>query len=413
MIKKSLAAATALAVLCLLLAACSGERTTPSPSDNESGGISLKYAEHLLLTEGDGYTIATLADPWHEGRTLHRYILVPDSAHLPDSVWQSHLFRSATIVRTPLRRAVVPTSVHCGLLLNIGCGEQIAGVAGLQYIKLPYIQERVAQGLVADCGNGTSPTLETIVDINADAVIVSPVQNCNYGRLEQWGRPIIEAADYMETSALGRAEWMRFYGRLFGAEAAADSLFEVVETNYNSLKDKATASTVAVLMDKISSGGVWYVPGGQSTIGRLIVDAGARNPFADYDVSGSVPLAFESIFDRMGAVTGSKDKVVSKKKAASKDKAASKNSIADSGVWLIRYNADSDLTYATLAAEREGYERLAPYKARRVYGCNTRHSRFYEETPFRPDLLLRDLIIVTHPNDTTLGRLRYFAPLKQ
>ena len=83
------------------------------------------------------------------------------------------------------------------------------------------------------------PDVERIIDLNADAILLSPFENNGgYGRLEQIGVPIIECADYMERSALGRAEWMKFYGILFGREHEADSLFAVVKQNYTSLSQK-------------------------------------------------------------------------------------------------------------------------------------------------------------------------------
>ena len=76
-----------------------------------------------------------------------------------------------------------------------------------------------------------------IIDLHPDAIMLSPFENSGgYGRVEKLNIPIIECADYMETSALGRAEWMRFYGLLFGQAQKADSLFAEVEKNYNELK---------------------------------------------------------------------------------------------------------------------------------------------------------------------------------
>lgn len=99
------------------------------------------------------------------------------------------------------------------------------------------------------------PYPRKIIDINADAILISPFQNSGgYGRLDEWGNPIIETADYMETSALGRAEWMKFYGMLFGVEDKADSMFNDIEKRYNELVKLARTSTVSksVLVDKIA-----------------------------------------------------------------------------------------------------------------------------------------------------------------
>ena len=119
-----------------------------------------------------------------------------------------------------------------------------------------------------------------------------PFENSGgYGRVEKLNIPIIECADYMETSALGRAEWMRFYGLLFGEAQKADSLFAEVEKNYNELKALvAPLSYAPSVISELKNGSAWYVPGGKSTSARIYADAGANYVFADDEHSGSVPL---------------------------------------------------------------------------------------------------------------------------
>ena len=198
--------------------------------------------------------------------------------------------------------------------------------------------------------------------------------------------PIIECADYMETSALGRAEWMRFYGLLFGVAPQADNLFAEVDSCYQRLKMRAQLSSTSFsVVSELKSGSAWYVPGGRSTIGRLFQDACGRYAFADDTHSGSVPLAFETVFDKAG----------------------------DADVWLVKYNRDRDMSYADLEADYIGYTGFKAFKTRNVYGCNTAKVPFYEETPFRPDYLLSDLIQILHPEIGDLGGLRYFCRLKE
>lgn len=378
------------AAVVLLLCSCSGGSTTAAFSGGDT--VRMKYAERLTIVKHDGYTVAALADPWNSGRTLHTYILVPDTSKpaVVKTVKQlagdmkAGSGGAVTIVRTPLRRAVVTTAVHCGLIMSLGKGDAIRGVCDRKYIRNEWIRQQCTAGRIADCGNGITPTLEKIIDINADAIIISPFQNSGgYGRLDEWGNPIIEAADYMETSALGRAEWMKFYGMLFGAERMADSLFCEVERRYAELSQIARKSAVrkSVIIDKVS-GPVWYVPGGRSTLGRLIADAGADYAFSADGSSGSLQLTFESVLTKAG----------------------------NSDVWLVRYSSPSALTYRSLQSENNGYAMFKAFRERQVYGCNTATSNFYEDTPFRPDMLLRDIIIITHPDIKHLGEPRYFKP---
>ena len=91
-----------------------------------------------------------------------------------------------------------------------------------------------------DCGDGMAPNIERIIALNPDVMIMSPFENSGgIGKLQQLNIPVVMAADYMEQSPLGRAEWMKLYGMLFGCEQTADSLFNVVDSTYNSLKSMA------------------------------------------------------------------------------------------------------------------------------------------------------------------------------
>ena len=361
----------------VLLSACGGH--TPGKGKGEGDTLSLNYASRIKVVRFDGFTQVSLADPWNSGMTLHRYILVPVDKPLPGNLPEG------TVVRTPLKKAVVSTSVHCGLIIDLGRGDAIAGICEPQYIHIPWVLERVEKGEIADCGSGLSPTVEKIIDLSPDAIFLSPFQNSGgYGQIEHLGIPIIETADYMETSALGRAEWMKFYGLLFGAEQAADSLFAGVERSYLELKAKAEADTErpTVLMDK-QVGSVWYVPGGQSTIGKLIADAATNYPWSGNDDSGSLSLPFESVLD----------------KAQQAD------------VWLFRYNSPNDISFPELLSENQGYAQFKAFNSKNVFGCNTATVNFYEETPFHPERLLRDIVSITHPK-LNLGSPSYFQKLK-
>ena len=86
----------------------------------------------------------------------------------------------------------------------------------------PAIREGLKAGRIVDMGEATAPNVEMMIDKGAELVIVSPFQNSGYGPVEKLGIPIIEGADYMESLPLGRTEWIRFYGMLFGKEALAD-----------------------------------------------------------------------------------------------------------------------------------------------------------------------------------------------
>ncbi len=367
-------------IILLLLTACGGNSKTSSLSTG-GAAITMRHAEYLSLEEHAGYTLAHVRNPWDSTGILHTYILIDKAEPLPD-----HLPKG-TVVRTPIERSIVYSGIHGSLLKELGALESIAGVCDLSYILLPDIHERHRQGKIMDAGDSMSPDMERIIDLHPDAILLSPFENSGgYGQVEKLGIPLIECADYMETSPLGRAEWMRFFGRLVNRAVRADSLFTAVEESYLALKGMTdTLSHRPTLISDLKSSSTWYMPGGRSTLARLYADAGAEYVFADDTRNGSIPLSFETVFDKGENAT----------------------------FWLIKYNFANDKTYSGLKREYAPYASFRAFREHRVYGCNTGKAAYYEETPFRPDRLLKDLIKVFHPELVEGYEPVYFKALKE
>ena len=369
-----------LLIIAVLLTACGGAKKKAS-QQAEGDAVAFKYATQISIEKFDGYTVATIKNPWKEGMVLHRYVMIPADQEVPNHI------PSGTVVRTPLKRAVMFTTMHCAMLMEFGKQSCISGVADLKYIKIPWIQEQVAKGRITDVGDGMSPVIEKIIDEHPDALFLSPFENSGgYGKLEEINIPIIECADYMEASPLARAEWLRFYGMLFGCEERADMLFQSVDNSYQQLKALAAKAKTkpSVLVDKVT-GSVWYVPGGKSTIGQMIKDANGQYAWADDEHSGSISLPFETVLERAG----------------------------DANVWLFRYSSDHDITYDELLSEHHGYNQINAFKQQTAYGCNVENSLFYEESPFHPERLLGDFIHILHPELEIINSMRYFKAVNR
>ena len=366
--------------LVLLLTACGGRSKTSSAFTNGEI-LPLKYAENLTLIKGEGYTEARLRNPWDTTAILRTYILVEKDKPMPD-----HL-PPGTIVRTPLSKALVYTGVHCALIHELGMVKSIGGICELQYIKVPEIIEGCRKGTIVNAGEGTNPDIEKIIDLHPDALLLSPYENSGgHGQVEKLKVPIIECADYMETSALGSAEWIRFYGLLFHQQAKADSIFAIVEKNYNELKALASSQAKKPkVMCELKSGSAWYVPGGRSTTGKLYKDAGGDYLFDSYPNSGAVPLSFETVFDKA----------------------------QDADVWLMKYNQPSDKTMAGIREDYSPYANFEAFKKRNIYHSNTSYKEYYEDFPFHPDLVLKDLIKIFHPSLLPEYELKYFSKLAE
>lgn len=364
----------------LLLSACGGRSKTSSVQE---GGdtLKMKYATNLSVVKFPDYTLVAVRNPWDTLKTLHTYLLTDKTRPVPENLPEG------TVVRVPLERAVVYSVVHGSVLKELGCAENIKGVCNLEYFKMPEVQEGYRKGTVVDCGNGMNPDIEKIIDLHPDAIMLSPFENSGgYGRVGKLGVPVIECADYMETSPLGRAEWLRFYGLLVGQEQKGEALFAQIEKEYLSVKALAAkAVSHPTVLSDLKYGSAWYIAGGKSTTGRLYADAGANYVFAELPNSGSVPMAFETVFD--------------------------KGENAD--FWLIKYNQPHDKTYRELQKDYALYARFKAFRTRQIYGCNTNRIPFYEESPFHPEILLKDMVKIFHPELLEGYEPKYFSKLAE
>ena len=364
-----------LVALFAFLISCGESKEKISPAVGDV--VPMHHSSLLEIVECDGYTVVDVADPWSDG-TMQRYLLVPSDSVLPKDMPQG------VLLRTPLERVIVFSGVHAGLLSELGVDSVIKGVCDAQYLYNASVFKGLATGNIVDCGNSMSVNGEAVVQVSPDAVFVLPYENANLHKLENLGYPLLLCADYMENSPLGCAEWMRFYGRLFGLDARCDSLFATVCDEYERLCESVkTTNERPKLMCELKTGSVWYMPCGSSTMGRMYANAGADYLFSYNDGSGSVPLSFETVLERA----------------------------IDSDVWLMKYNSVHDKTVASLLSEYGGYKHFRPFKDHNIYACNTYRKRIFEETAFHPEVLLRELIAIFHPEILPDYTLRYYEKM--
>jgi len=350
-----------------------------SLEDIRSQEYSLHYAEGFSVACYLDYTVVEVRDPWNLQRNLQRYILIDRNKEIPDRLPEG------TLIRIPIQNVAVYTAVHCAALNELGAINNVIGVCEPRFINSQAIRLRLADGFISDMGESVSPNTEKMIEMGVEVILASPFQNAGYGSIEKTGIPIIECADYMETTPLGRAEWLRFFGLLTGKSALADSLFHETETRYMEIK-KAVANVMhrPKLFTEKKYGSTWYVPSGQSFMAQIYNDAGADYVFSYLPGSGGTPLSFETVFE----------------KAIHAD------------YWLFHYNFDIEMTCQSFAAEYALYANFDAFKKHRIYGCNTQYSLFFEEVPMHPDYLLRELVAIFHPDLMPGYQLKYYHPLR-
>lgn len=332
--------------------------------DTVTAGNNL-YARGFSLSDCDGYKILDIRNPWDTLRLLHRYLLVPKGAAIPDSMPQG------TLLRTPLGRVAVYASQHCAVMSRLGVEGNVAGICDAYYVADTVVKKRLKQGEIVDLGSSFLPDMERLVSLSAEAIILSPYKDGSYGKTGELGIPLVEIADYMENSPLARAEWIKVFGALFDCGALADSAFSVTCSRYDSL---AAMAAVAVerptLFCELKTGGVWYQPCGESYMAALYRDAGIDYLWSDTPGTGSLSLSFEEVLSRA----------------------------VHADLWVFKYADETrDRRLSDLAREFAPYSGFDAFKNGGVWGCNSVKSPFFEDLAVSPDRVLHDFMLMAHP----------------
>jgi len=340
---------------------------------------SVFFAKGFQIETHESYTLATVRNPWNNRLVLQRYILVSKSDTLPMNL------PDGILIRTPLSRTVSYGSVQCGFFAEFDALHTLVGVCEPQYINIPYVQEKIKNGQIVNLGQAVNPDLEKIILIEPEALFTAPIENLGYGQTAKLGIPFIECVDYMEPTPLGRTEWIRFLALFFEKREIADSLFKETVERYNELVElSANIDKRPTVFAETLYSGIWYQPGGNSYIAQLFREAGADYLWKEDTNTGSIGLNFESVLE----------------KAEKAD------------FWLIKYNSIHDLTYKKLVQEYSNYSLFDAYKKRNIYVCNMGKVPYYEELPIHPDLLLKDMVRIFHPELLPEHQLRYYKKME-
>ena len=361
-------------ILLLSLAACS--RKDAAVADGYVTPLT-DTAKLLSITDNGGYYLVRITDPWDTTRILHSYQLVPRGEEVPR-------IAGTTKVEIPLAKSLVYSAVYAGIIDEIGAAKAITAVADAEYINNLYVRNGVAEGRITDVGSTMAPVVEKVVAASPDAILASPFQNAGYGAVGQLNIPIIEMADYMETTPLGRAEWIKLIGLLYGRYNVADSIYQAVSAAYNDMKGRVVdvASRPKVLTETLING-VWNVPGGRSYKVRMLQDAGASYPWADDTSAGSLDMDFSRVYDRA----------------------------SDADYWIAT-SYGYPMTRATLAADYRPNERFKAFQTGNVYTCDTSVTPLFDEFPFHPERLLNDYVVIFHPEAADGLTLNYFHKME-
>lgn len=330
---------------------------------------SIEYASGLSIVKHEGFSIVTVTNPWPNANKNFIYILKEKDAKVPDSL------QSYTTIKVPLETVVVTSTTNIPYLEMLDVENKLVGFPHTDYISSEKTRILIDKGAVKNVGQNEKLNIEQLIELAPDLIVTFGVDNNNpmLDNLTKSGLNVLIQADWMEQSPLGKAEWIKLYGALFGKEDKAKELFDKIVESYNQAKKLVAEkpATTTVLYGSMYED-VWYVAKGNSWVAQFMEDAKSNYLWADLEGTGSQGLSFEKVLD----------------------KAKTAN------VWIV---SGSFLTLAELQKANPHYSEFDAFKNKSIYTLESKFGAtggtiYYELSPSRPDLVLKDYIKIFHPD---------------
>ena len=330
---------------------------------------SIEYASGLSIVKHEGFSVVTVTNPWPNANKNFTYILKEKEAKVPDSL------QKYTTIQVPLQSVVVTSTTNIPYLEMLDVEDKLVGFPHTDYISSEKTRILIDKGAVKNVGQNEKLNIEQLIELSPDLIVTFGVDNNNpmLDNLTKSGLNVMIQADWMEQSPLGKAEWIKLYGALFGKEDKAKELFDKIVTSYNQAKKLVAdkPATTTVLYGSMYED-VWYVAKGNSWVAQFMKDAQSNYLWFDLKGTGSQGLSFEKVLD----------------------KAKTAN------VWIA---SGSFLTLAELQKANPHYSEFDAFKNKSIYTFESKFGAtggtiYYELSPSRPDLVLKDYIKIFHPD---------------
>jgi iron complex transport system substrate-binding protein len=364
----------------LLVAAC---KSTPKYTSNEPTATttfdSLKYAKGFEICHRDSTLLISVFNPWQNASgTKYTYVLTTSQpAHVNS-------------IKVPVQKVVCLSTTHIGFIDQLGCSATVVGVSNPGLVNNPALQKRIRDGEVADIGYDAALDYELILKLKPDVVFaysvgneIAPLQ----AKLADFGIPVIMVAEYLEESALAKAEWIKFFACFYQKDSLAEAFFNWEEHSYDSIKNAFRLDTTKpLILTGFPWKDVWYVPGSKSYMARLIEDAGGQYLFDSLPGRESQPFAIEYVCQQA----------------------------IKAHIWI---NAGVCSRMIDITSSDARLQNLSPYKSRMVFNNNKRQTPdggndFFESGVVLPHLILKDLFTIFQNPNADESQLYYYQKIK-
>ena len=278
-----------------------------------------------------------------------------------------------TKVQVPIQRTICMTALQLSNFTILDAHDVVKGITGTKNLFNDDINQRAKDGRIVKIGMEGEFDTELILAANPDVIFISPSKRGGYDAIRETGITLVPHLGYQELDPLGQAEWVKLVGMFIGKEREANEVFAGIEHRYNELKEKVERlKGEEVQYPTVFSGemhyGTWHAVGGKNYLAQIFKDAGATYVIDDEETSG------ENLeFEKMYALAANAD------------------------YWRILNSFPGEFSYEALKASEPRNELFKAFKEKKVIYCNMKQTPYYEISPVMPDVLLKDLVAVFHP----------------
>lgn len=369
---------------CALLCACSPHRAHPDNLEDFSETLYTPTdASGFSITgkEGSQSSLITVSNPWQGADSVATHLFITRAGD------EAPLAYEGQVLDGEADRIAVTSSTHVAMLDALGATDRIVAVSGIDYINNPDVQRR--RDDIADIGYEGNFDYEALLASDPDIVLLYGVNGASSmeGKLRELQIPYIYIGDYVEESPLGKAEWMVPIAEIIGEREKGADTYAAIAARYGALKKRVADSAVDApsVMLNVPYGDSWFMPSADSYMARLIRDAGADYIYRKNTGNTSMPIDLEEAYTLA----------------------------SQADFWL---NTDRMESLSTLAAKCPKFKDTRTLRNGYVYN-NTRRANsaggndFYESAVVNPDILLRDLAAIFHP-ELSSDTLVYYKKLK-
>ncbi|MFQ3173496.1 MAG: iron complex transport system substrate-binding protein, partial [Flavobacterium sp.] len=215
-------------LLYILFAFGCKQKKEVSDADIASSKNEIQYAKGFEIHKYNGYSIVKITSPWPEATESFSYVLKQKNVVIPDSLLHF------TIIPIPIKTIVVTSTTHIPSLEMLGVENTLVGFPGTDYISSDKTRKRIDAGRVREVGENESLNTEVLIDMEPDVIVGFGLTSSNptLDILQKSGLKVMLNGDWTEQSPLGKAEWVKFFGALYGLDSKANSIFAKIEKEY-------------------------------------------------------------------------------------------------------------------------------------------------------------------------------------